>query len=463
MNEKNKRIALLGSMPIPKALLAMGLPTMLGMMINAVYNLVDAYFVGGLGTSQMGAISVAFPLGQVVVGLGLLFGNGAASYISRLMGQGEKEQAGKVTSTTLYSSIFVGAAIILLIMIFLKPILAILGATESIMPYAVSYTSIYVISSIFTVFNVTMNSIVTSEGAPKTTMFALLTGAILNIVLEPIFIYTLDLGITGAAIATAIAQMVSTLVYIKYITGKKSAFSFSISEFCFSRKIFAEILKIGIPTLAFQLLTSIAISLSNMEAARYGDSAIAGIGAVTRIISFGTLIVFGFIKGFQPIAGYNYGAKNYDRLREAIKTAVLWSSAFCVILGLILVAFPEAIISQFTKADTLLITVGKKALRANGLSFMLFGFYTVYSSLFLALGKAKEGFLLGICRQGICFVPVILIVPMIWGLNGILYAQPIADVIAAVIAVCMSIHLKSEVSIEKSRPVVEKKERQESI
>ena len=455
MNASNKRTMLMGTTPIPKALLAMGLPTMIGMMINAFYNLVDAYFVGGLGTSQLGAISVAFPLGQVVVGLGLLFGNGAASYISRLLGQGEKKKAGEVTSTTLYSSVFVGAVLIIGILIFLKPILRFLGATESIMPYAISFTSIYVLSSIFNVFNVTMNSIVTSEGSPKTTMFALLSGAIVNIVLDPIFIYVFDLGVAGAAIATAIAQMVSTLVYINYILGKKSAFSFRFKEFRFSKEIFSEILKIGIPTLAFQLLTSLAISLSNMEAAKYGDSVIAGIGAVTRIISLGSLSVFGFIKGFQPIAGYNYGAKNYDRLHETIKTAVIWASMFCVIIGLLLVVFPAVIISQFTKGDAVLIEIGKKALRANALSFMLFGFYTVYSSLFLALGKAKEGFLLGICRQGICFIPVILVIPTIWGLNGVLYAQPIADVIAAFIATGMAVHLNRELAIAKMSPVLE--------
>ncbi len=187
MNERNKKIELLGSAPIPKALLAMGLPIMIGMMINALYNLVDAYFVGGLGTSQMGAISVAFPLGQVVVGLGLLFGNGASSYISRLLGHGDRETANKVASTALYSSIFVGAVIIICTIIFLNPILKLLGATESILPYAITYTSIYVISSIFNVFNVTMNNIVASEGAAKTTMCALLTGAILNMILDPIF------------------------------------------------------------------------------------------------------------------------------------------------------------------------------------------------------------------------------------------------------------------------------------
>ncbi|WP_434296277.1 MATE family efflux transporter [Clostridium sporogenes] len=453
MNERNKKIELLGSAPIPKALLAMGLPIMIGMMINALYNLVDAYFVGGLGTSQMGAISVAFPLGQVVVGLGLLFGNGASSYISRLLGHGDKETANKVASTALYSSIFVGAVIIICTIIFLNPILKLLGATESILPYAITYTSIYVISSIFNVFNVTMNNIVASEGAAKTTMCALLTGAILNIILDPIFIYVLDLGVAGAAIATAISQIVSTLVYLGYVLRKKSVFSFSIKECCFSKEIMSEILKIGIPTLVFQLLTSLSITLINMQAKEYGDSVIAGMGAVTRIISMGSLMVFGFIKGFQPIAGYSYGAKKYERLYEAIRTSIKWSTIFCAIFGLIMALFPTKIISQFTTDDMELINIGQSALRANGLSFFLFGYYTVYSSLFLSLGKAKKGFILGACRQGICFVPVILVVPMILGINGILYAQPISDVISTIITVLMAAHLHKELNAMKSDPI----------
>ncbi|HDK7167905.1 TPA: MATE family efflux transporter [Clostridium botulinum] len=453
MNERNKKIELLGSAPIPKALLAMGLPIMIGMMINALYNLVDAYFVGGLGTSQMGAISVAFPLGQVVVGLGLLFGNGASSYISRLLGYGDKETANKVASTALYSSIFVGAVIIICTIIFLNPLLKLLGATESILPYAITYTSIYVISSIFNVFNVTMNNIVASEGAAKTTMCALLTGAILNMILDPIFIYVLDLGVAGAAIATAISQIVSTLVYLGYVLRKKSVFSFSIKECCFSKEIMSEILKIGIPTLVFQLLTSLSITLINMQAKEYGDSVIAGMGAVTRIISMGSLMVFGFIKGFQPIAGYSYGAKKYERLYEAIKTSIKWSTIFCAIFGLIMALFPTKIISQFTTDDMELINIGQSALRANGLSFFLFGYYTVYSSLFLSLGKAKKGFILGACRQGICFVPVILVVPMIWGINGILYAQPISDVISTIITVLMAAHLHKELNAIKLDPI----------
>lgn len=444
MSEGNKKMELLGSAPVWRALLAMGLPTMIGMMINALYNLVDAYFVGGLGTSQMGAISVAFPIGQVVVGLGLLFGNGAASYISRLLGRGDRKTADQAASTALYSSITVGALLILCTVVFLHPILKMLGATESILPYAEEYTRIYVVFSIFNVFNVTMNNLVTSEGAAKTTMFTLLAGAVLNIVLDPVFIYVLDFAVAGAAAATAISQIVSSLVYLGYILRKKSIFSFRIRACCFSKEIMSEILKIGIPTMVFQLLTSLSISLINFQAKEYGDSVIAGMGPVTRIISVGSLMVFGFMKGFQPIAGYSYGAKKYERLHEAIRLSIIWSTVFCVIYGVLASLFSANIISQFTKGDLEMVRIGARALSANGLSFLLFGFYTVYSSLFLALGKGKEGFILGACRQGICFVPVILLLPLFAGVSGILYAQPAADIISAVITVFMAIHLHRE-------------------
>ncbi len=446
MNSQSKKMELLGSASIPKALLSMGIPTMIGMLVNAFYNLVDAYFVGGLGESQMGAISVVYPLGQVVVGLGLLFGNGAASYISRLLGRGDKENADKVASTALYSSVSVGAVIIIISMVFLHPILKLLGATDSILPFAATYASIYIVSCIFNVFNVTMNNIVTSEGAAKTTMCALLTGAVLNIALDPLFIYVFDLGVAGAAIATAISQVVSTCVYLTYILRKKSVFHFRIKDCAYTKETMSEIFKIGIPTLVFQILTSVSISLINNAAGDYGDSAIAGMGVVTRLISMGSLSVFGFIKGFQPIAGYSYGAKKFDRLREAIKTSILWSTAFCVIFGVILALFPTAIVSQFTKGDAEMIRIGAASLRANGISIMLFGFYTVYSSLFLALGKGREGFILGACRQGICFIPVILLLPIVWGLNGIMYAQPIADVLSAVITVFMAIPLHKKLN-----------------
>ena len=397
----------------------------------------------------MGAISIVFPLGQVVVGLGLMFGNGAASYLSRLLGSGDKKTANIVASTALYSSVLIGAVLIIFATIFLKPILTFLGATETIMPYGLTYARIYVISCIFNVFNVTMNNIVASEGAAKTTMCALLLGAVINIGLDPLFIYTFDMGVAGAAIATAISQFVSTLVYLTYILRKRSAFTFSIKDFIPTQQTFVEILKIGIPTLTFQLLTSLSIALINRASSTYGDVVIAGMGAVTRVTSMGTLVVFGFLKGFQPIAGFSYGAKNFKRLRESIKISILWSTIFCVAVGLLMVVFSTQIISQFANGNGEMISVGQKSLVANGLSFFLFGFYTVYSSLFLALGKGTAGFFLGACRQGICFVPIILLLPAIWGMSGILYAQPIADIISAIITVFMAFNLHRKLSIEE--------------
>lgn len=437
----NKKTELLGNAPIPKALLAMGIPTMIGMLINALYNLVDAYFVGGLGESQMGAISVVFPLGQLIVGLGLLFGNGSGSYISRLLGRGDKETADKAASTALYSSLIAGATFILFSLIFLNPILSFLGASGSIFPYALEYSQIYVISCILNIFNVTVSSIITSEGAAKTSMLALLLGAVLNCGLDPLFIYVFDFEISGAAFATAISQAASTVVYLFYIFGGKSNFTFKLGDYTLSKEIFSEIFKIGIPVFVFQLLTSVSITLTNNAIKPYGDSAIAGMGIVTRLISMGSLSVFGFIKGFQPIAGFSFGAKKFDRLRSSIKVSVLWSTIFCVIVGMLFVLFPAQIVAQFTKDDLQMIEIGAKALRANGISFMLFGFHTVYSSLFLALGRGKEGFILGACRQGICFIPFILFLPMIMKIDGILYAQPIADLLSVIITIFMAIPL----------------------
>lgn len=439
---------LLDSAPVPKALLALGLPTMIGMLINALYNLADSYFVGGLGTAQLGALTVAYPLGQIIVGLGLLYGNGAASCLSRQLGQGDMENAEKTASTALYSSICTGAAVIACCLIFLKPLLEMLGASTTVMPYAVTYTSIYIVFSLFNVFNVTMNNIVSSEGAAKTTMCVLMAGAALNVVLDPLFIYVLDFGIAGAAIATGISQFVSTLIYIIYIVRKKSVFTFNVKNFCPSKTIMSEILKIGIPTLVFQLLTSLSMSLVNDGAKAYGDSALAAMGPVTKMMSVGSLMVFGFLKGLQPIAGYSYGAKKYERLHKTIKLSIIWSTIFCAVFGLTVAVFSSSIISGFTQNDTEMIRVGQTALRANGLSFVLFGFYTVYSSLFLALGKAREGCFLGACRQGICFVPLILILPALCGLKGILYAQPAADVISAVITVFMALHLHRKLNAE---------------
>lgn len=444
MNEPTQKLTLLRQASVSQALLALGLPTMLGMLMNALYNLADTFFVSGLGTHPVGAIAVAYPLGQIIVGLGLLFGNGAASSLSRLLGRGEHRQANCVASTAVYGSLLSGAVVIGFCMLFLRPLLVLLGATELVMPYALSYTRIYLPFSLCNVFNVAMNNIVSSEGAAKTTMKVLMTGAVLNILLDPLCIYPLALGITGAAVATAISQAVSTLLYLRYLFKKRSTFQFRLKDCRFSRRILSEILKIGVPTLIFQLLTSLSIAMINSRAGDYGDSALAAMGVVTKILSMGSLMVFGFLKGLQPIAGYSYGAKAYSRLQAVVRLATRWSTAACGLFGLGVALLAPSLVAQFTQGDQEMIQVGTLALRASGISFCSFGFYTVYSSLFLALGRARQGFFLGACRQGICLIPLLFFLPSVWQLNGVLFAQPIADVLSAIIAGGLALRFRKE-------------------
>lgn len=219
--DNEERITMLREMPVPQLLIKMGLPTMIGMLVTGLYSIVDACFVGGLGTQQMGAISVVFPVGQILSGLGLLFGGGASSYISRLLGAGDRKQANHVASTALYSSLAIGVIATLVIEIFMRNILLALGATETILPFAVEYLSIFALGAIFTIISTTLNNVLTSEGAAKLSMIAMLLGAVLNVVLDPLLIYTFHLGIKGAAIATVVSQAITTLIYLSYLfTGK---------------------------------------------------------------------------------------------------------------------------------------------------------------------------------------------------------------------------------------------------
>ncbi|MFA6850387.1 MAG: MATE family efflux transporter [Selenomonadaceae bacterium] len=454
---KEERITMLREAPIPQLLLKMGLPTMIGMLVTGFYNLIDAYFVGGLGTSQMGAISIAFPLGQAIVGVAVMFGGGAAAYISRLLGGRKNEQASHVASTALYSSLFIGAIVIILLECFLDKVLWGLGATETIFPYAKQYAVLYVASSIFNIFNVTMNNIASSEGAVKVSMTAMLLGAGLNVIFAPVFIYGLQMGILGAATATAVAQIVTSILYFLYIVKGKSMFSFALKEICLERKIFEEIFKVGIGILVFQLATSVAIGLTNMMAQPYGDSVIAAMGIVTRVLSMGIYAVFGFAKGFQPVAGYNYGAKQYERLQIATKIAVKWTTVFCVLMTLIMVLFPQSVISLFTTNDASVIEIGSFALRINVITFIFYGMEAIYCMLFMSLGKPLGGWILCAGRQAVFFIPIILLLPQFMGLNGVIAAQPIADIITIIIMGILAIRLNEEIKHSSNEQVLDAK------
>ena len=439
MENKDSKISIMRNDPIPRALLKLGVPTMIGMMVSALYSVVDAYFVGGLGTAQMGAIAIVFPVVQVIIGLGMMFGSGAASYISRLLGAGEYEEANQTASTALISSLAVGLLCITGALVFLDPLLLALGSTETILPYAHAYAVIYIAGSILNIFNVTMNNLVTAEGATKLTMASMLTGGILNVALDPIFIYTLGFGVQGAAIATVVAQGVTSCIYFWYLSKKKGVLQIKINNCLFNGTIYKEIFSIGMPILIFQLLASAALGLTNTASSPYGDSAVAAMGAVARIITLGTYVIFGFMKGYQPLVGYNFGARNFKRLKEATKHAFIWTTAFCVIVAAFMIFMPEGMISIFTKSDSSLVEIGSVAVRAYGYIMPFFGFEMLMIALFLALGYGKEGGILSISRQGIFFIPAILILPKFWGINGVIWTQPVAEALTVLLTMALTI------------------------
>lgn len=447
MVEKSNRIYLLEEAGVASALLKLGIPTMVGMLISALYNAIDAYFVGGLGMSQMGAVSVVFPIVQIIIGLGMMFGAGASSYISRLLGKGANEQADKTASTSLFSGLLVGAIIIIGIMVFLDPVLTALGSTETILPYARAYAKIYVTGSIINVFTVMMNNLLTAQGATKFTMKAMLTGSIANVILDPIMIYGMDLGIEGAAIATVISLCINMALYIGYIAKKKGVLRFSVRNIAPSKTIYAEVLKIGIPVLLFQLLASTAMGSINTAAKPYGDFAVAAMGAVTRIMTVVTYVVFGFLKGFQPFAGYNYGAKKYKRLKKSIRLCMIWSTVFCIVAAIVLFIFADPIVSLFG-TDVEMAGIAAKALRLNAVLFITFGFQMVYASLYLAIGKSLVGSVLSLSRQGIFFFPLVLVLPHVMGLTGVVWVQPMADLLTTILTIVFAVRINHTLSTE---------------
>ena len=447
MVEKSNRIYLLEEAGVASALLKLGIPTMVGMLISALYNAIDAYFVGGLGMSQMGAVSVVFPIVQIIIGLGMMFGAGASSYISRLLGKGANEQADKTASTSLFSGLLVGTIIIIGIMVFLDPVLTALGSTETILPYARAYAKIYVTGSIINVFTVMMNNLLTAQGATKFTMKAMLTGSIANVILDPIMIYGMDLGIEGAAIATVISLCINMALYIGYIAKKKGVLRFSVRNIAPSKTIYAEVLKIGIPVLLFQLLASTAMGSINTAAKPYGDFAVAAMGAVTRIMTVVTYVVIGFLKGFQPFAGYNYGAKKYERLKKSIRLCMIWSTVFCIVAAIVLFIFADPIVSLFG-TDIEMAGIAAKALRLNAVLFITFGFQMVYASLYLAIGKSLVGSVLSLSRQGIFFFPLVLVLPHVMGLTGVVWVQPMADLLTTILTIVFAVRINHTLSTE---------------
>lgn len=436
MNES--RIKILKEENIDKALFKLGMPMVISLLVAALYNVVDTYFVSGLGKEAVAAVSVAFPIQLIFLGIGLTFGAGAGSYISRLLGGNNKKEASIVATVALISSAILGIIIAILLFCYLDGVLKFMGAIPSIIEISKSYTGIFIVGGILGTINVTLGNLAVAQGAAKISLKAMIVGSISNMILDPMFIFGLNLGVRGAAIATLIARVITSLMYLIYFVGDKNLIEIKLPNFKPTVAIYKEILKIGITMLILQILQTISISKISYAASFYGEEAIAAMGIVLRIVTLGTNVVFGYMKGLQPLAGFNYGAKNYERVREAIKASIKWTNVFCVAWTVIVYIFAPSILSIFG-TDENVLNIAVPALRAAVIMFITFGFQFTYSTLYLSTGKALGGVFLNSLRQGIVFIPIILLLPKFMGLNGVIYAQTISDLITTIITIPFAI------------------------
>ncbi|WP_073997972.1 MATE family efflux transporter [Anaerococcus urinomassiliensis] len=445
MNEN--RIKILKEENIDKALFKLGIPMVISLLVAALYNVVDTYFVSSLGKEAVAAVSVAFPIQLIFLGIGLTFGAGAGSYISRLLGENNKKEASIIATVALISSAILGIITAIALFCYLEGVLKFMGAIPSIMEISKSYTGIFIVGGILGAINVTLGNLVVAQGAAKISLKAMLLGSISNMVLDPIFIFGFNLGVRGAAIATLIARVITSLMYLIYFIGDKNLIEIKLPNFKPTLAIYKEVLKIGISMLILQILQTISISKISYAASFYGEEAIAAMGIVLRIVTLGTNVVIGYMKGLQPLAGFNYGAKNYERVREAIKASIKWTSVFCIVWTLIIYVLAPSILSIFG-TDENVLNIAVPALRAGVIMFITFGFQFTYSTLYLSMGKALGGVFLNSLRQGIIFIPIILLLPKFMGLNGVIYAQTVSDLITTIITIPFAISIHKSLNSE---------------
>ena len=436
--------ARLGEQKISKLLLNLSLPATIGMMVNALYNLVDTIFVGrGVGAIAIGGLTIAFPIQMVIMAFAQMIGIGAASAISRSLGAKDIERADYVAGNSFLCVIVLSSIIAAIGLIFTEPMLRLFGTTETILPYAKDYITIILWGSIFFSFAMSSNNLIRAEGNAKVAMVTMLIGAILNIILDPIFIFIFKMGIKGAALATIISQFISFLFILTYLYSGKSTLKIKLHHLKPKIHIIIEILTVGSAAFFRQVSGSVvAIVVNNSLRIFGGDIALVIAGILHRLTMFVFMPLFGVIQGMQPIVGFNYGAKKLDRVKEAIKLSLITTTAIATFGWLIAELFPFAIISIFTH-DAEVIEKGSTIIRIVLSMIPVIGIQIVGAALFQSLGKAVPSLILSILRQVLLFIPLVIILPRVFGLGllGIWIAYPAADILSVILTV---LYLRNE-------------------
>ncbi len=433
---KHRNEELLGTEKIGRLLARMSIPAMFAMLINALYNVVDTIFIGrGVGALAIGGLTVAFPFQIFTMAVAMLLGTGAASVVSRALGTGDRERAARTVGTTIASAALIGVVLAVVGFTLTDPILRLFGASERLLPYATEYLTTILYGIPFIVVAMASNNLIRAEGNPKMSMLVMLVGAVTNIILDPIFIFGFGLGIRGAALATVISQALSLLVTVGYFAGGRSTFDLHLRHFFPNVRLLRPVLLLGLPAFIRQFGGSFLAVLVNNAALQYGgDLAIASFGAINRLLVFALMPIFGLAQGYQPIAGYNYGAGRMDRVKQSTRLTGMVAVAVSGFFFAVMVAFPRSLLSVFTDSVEML-NIAVPAMRTVVFVLPLVGFQVVGATFFLAVGKAVPSLFLGMLRQVILLIPLVAILPPLLGLRGLWIAFPIADTLAAAVTV----------------------------
>lgn len=412
----------------------MALPATVAMGVNALYNLVDTIFIGrGVGALAIGGVGIAFPVQILFLAVALMVGIGSASVISRMLGKGNEERAARAVGNAVVMIFILSSLLAGGVAIFLDPILRILGATEELLPYAREYLVTILPGAPFLATAIASNHIVRSEGKAKTAMAIMLVGAGLNIILDPIFIFGFGLGVRGAALATVTAQFVSFLLAVSFYATDRSALPIRLKHLRLQWSVIPEVTALGLAPFVRQFGQSLFIIIVNNALGTFGDElAISAFGVIHKLLIFALMPLVGIAQGFQPIAGYNYGARKMARVRKVVRLANATAVAISFVYFAMVMLFPRTIFSIFT-SDPELLAIGSEAMRIVLIAIPLIGMQIIGAVFFQAVGKALPSLILSMSRQIILLIPLVLILPRFFGVYGVWAAFPTADVVATTV------------------------------
>ena len=449
MNKKNisqesRRLMMLNE-PISRVIPKMAVPTIVAFLITSIYSLADTYFVSSLGTNATAAVSVNASLDQMIMMCGSMLAQGANSYIARLLGEGKEKKASQVLSTSFFAAFFMGALLLVFGSVFMVPMVRLLGATPTCEQYAIDYATYILLAAPFMATNFVMNQCLRSEGSATLSMVGMAFGGVLNIALDPIFIFGFDMGVAGASLATAISKLVSFgILVFPYVT-KRSLLNLSIRNFRPNKDIIFNVVSVGSSSLFRNGLNVISAIILNNIAGGISDSVLAAVGVTNKIMMFPFCIILGFGNGFQPVAGFNWGAKRYDRVEESYRFSARVSLIGSAVMALAIAVFCDQLIVIFAGTDAEMRRIGAFCILTQCIALPIHAWVAIVNMLCVGLGNAKGAMLLATARQGTCFLPIVYILARLLGAYGVASVQAVADVLSILLAIPLAVSMTKKI------------------